>query len=299
VNPTALAWKLVPKIPAPLARWLFDLVADAVWLVRGKGVRQLEANLRRVVSDSSRTSLRRLSRQSMRRYLRYYCEAFQLPTWSGGRIDQMVRLDGADAADRAFGQARQAVGALAHMGNWDLAGAWACRHLEPVITVAERLKPEEAFQEFLAMRQALGLRIIPLEKGKPAFPELLAAVRSTDRWLAPLLAERDLGRSGVEVTFFGEPALVAAGPAALALAVERPLAPIAMWRDGPGYVLHFGEVIAVPEASSRAERIQIMTQAWVSVLEEQIRLHPADWHMLQKVFVADLDPAKRQRLAGA
>ena len=32
------------------------------------------------------------------------------------------------------------------------------------------------------------------------------------------------------------------------------------------------------------------------VFEEGIAAHPADWHMLQRVFVADLDP---ERLAAA
>jgi KDO2-lipid IV(A) lauroyltransferase len=39
-----------------------------------------------------------------------------------------------------------------------------------------------------------------------------------------------------------------------------------------------------------------MTQEIARVFEEGIRAHPADWHMLQRVFVADLDP---QRLASA
>ena len=33
-----------------------------------------------------------------------------------------------------------------------------------------------------------------------------------------------------------------------------------------------------------------MTQAWVDALGADIAEHPTHWHMLQKVFVADLDP---------
>jgi phosphatidylinositol dimannoside acyltransferase len=39
-----------------------------------------------------------------------------------------------------------------------------------------------------------------------------------------------------------------------------------------------------------------MMQEVARVFEAGIRAHPQDWHMLQKVFVADLDPA---RLAAA
>jgi len=37
-----------------------------------------------------------------------------------------------------------------------------------------------------------------------------------------------------------------------------------------------------------------MTQQLAAVFEQAIREHPQDWHMLQRVFVADLD---LQRLA--
>jgi KDO2-lipid IV(A) lauroyltransferase len=35
-----------------------------------------------------------------------------------------------------------------------------------------------------------------------------------------------------------------------------------------------------------------MTQACADVLGAAVREHPADWHMLQRVFLADLDPAR-------
>ena len=39
-----------------------------------------------------------------------------------------------------------------------------------------------------------------------------------------------------------------------------------------------------------------MTQQLATVFEAAIREHPEDWHMLQRVFVSDLDP---DRLAAA
>jgi phosphatidylinositol dimannoside acyltransferase len=42
-----------------------------------------------------------------------------------------------------------------------------------------------------------------------------------------------------------------------------------------------------------------MTQQVARLFEAGIRAHPQDWHMLQKVFVADLDPARLAAAAGA
>jgi KDO2-lipid IV(A) lauroyltransferase len=38
-----------------------------------------------------------------------------------------------------------------------------------------------------------------------------------------------------------------------------------------------------------------MTQALATVFEQAILEHPEDWHMLQKVFVSDLDPERLAR----
>jgi phosphatidylinositol dimannoside acyltransferase len=52
----------------------------------------------------------------------------------------------------------------------------------------------------------------------------------------------------------------------------------------------------VPPLSDRKERIAAMTQQVARFFEDGIRAHPQDWHMLQRVFTADLDP---DRLAAA
>ncbi|MDR3360428.1 MAG: phosphatidylinositol mannoside acyltransferase [Bifidobacteriaceae bacterium] len=299
MNLTQLAWRVVPRLPRPVARALFTLAADVAVATGAKGPRQLRANLARVVPDAPPALLRRLTRRGMRRYLRYFCEAFQLSSWSEAEVDAMVTAEGEAEIKAAMGEDRQVVAALGHMGNWDLAGAWAARHLAPVVTVAERLKPEAVFQEFLAMRQQIGLTVIPLDPGGGTFRQLRQTLEGGKPWIAPLLADRDLGRSGVEVDFFGQRALVAPGPAALALATGRPLTPVSMSRRGRGYVLRFLPPVRLPEDVAPDRRVEALTQAWVTALEAEIRRHPADWHMLQKVFVADLDLDRLARSRGA
>jgi KDO2-lipid IV(A) lauroyltransferase len=48
----------------------------------------------------------------------------------------------------------------------------------------------------------------------------------------------------------------------------------------------------VPESGNRAEKVAVMTQAMADRFTEAIAEHPQDWHMLQRVFTADLDPAR-------
>ena len=48
----------------------------------------------------------------------------------------------------------------------------------------------------------------------------------------------------------------------------------------------------MPDGVPRADQVRVLTQAWVDQLGAGIRRNPQDWHMLQKVFVEDLDPER-------
>jgi KDO2-lipid IV(A) lauroyltransferase len=93
---------------------------------------------------------------------------------------------------------------------------------------------------------------------------------------------------------------MAAGPAALALAERRPLVPVSirherrpdLGRGAWGIVITFHAAVPVPESGPTQERVRAMTQSCADVLGAAIREHTADWHMLQRVFVDDLDPQR-------
>jgi lauroyl/myristoyl acyltransferase len=74
------------------------------------------------------------------------------------------------------------------------------------------------------------------------------------------------------------------------------LMPAALWYEGDEWGVRIHEEIPVPDSGDRRQKAAAMTQQVAAFFEEQVRQHPADWHMLQRVFVADLDP---QRLAAA
>jgi len=44
----------------------------------------------------------------------------------------------------------------------------------------------------------------------------------------------------------------------------------------------------VPDTGTRAEKIAAMSQVLADRFTEAIAEHPQDWHMLQRVFTADL-----------
>ncbi|MBK6874531.1 MAG: phosphatidylinositol mannoside acyltransferase [Kineosporiaceae bacterium] len=293
-------WRIVRLLPERVAYLIFSVIAQFIWLRQGQAARQLELNLSRVVPELSPMRLKILARKGLHSYLRYYCDTFRLPDWSTERILATCRAEGDAPVREALAEGRGVVMALSHSGNWDHAGAWSTLAMAPVTTVAERLRPDEVYQRFLTIRQQLGMEILPIGGsggGVDVFGLLVRRLRKGG--FVPLLADRDLTATGVPITLFGETARMAAGPASLALVTGAALHPVSIRYErlpagSParwGIVVHFHPEVLPPVDGGRAERVASMTQACADALAAGIAAHPQDWHMLQRVFVADLVPA--------
>jgi lauroyl/myristoyl acyltransferase len=288
---------LVRILPESLMRPLFRVLADVIWRRHGRSVQQLERNLRRVVGpDMPADEFNTLVRDAMRSYARYWLEFFRLPALGPQRILGRMQFVGEELLVEALARGRGAVLALPHSGNWDHAGAWLVLRGHPFTTVAERLRPEKLFDRFVAVREKVGMEVLPLTGGgRNTFAVLLERLRS-GRTLC-LVAEREFGDGGIDVSFFGEPAAMPAGPASLALATGAALLPACLWysdEGGPGgsWCGWIREEIKPPAEGDRRAKIAAMTQALADRFAEGIAEHPRDWHMLQPMWLADMRRAQ-------
>lgn len=273
-------WKFLGFVPEKLAYRLGDAVAARV--CSGGGPAQLRANLARVLSCSAEAVPQSLMEASMRSYMRYWVEAFRLPTIASPRLAEVLEHSG-HGLER-IGEARAAgdgvVLVLPHSGNWDMAGMWLVSRHGEFTTVAERLKPEVLYDAFVDFRQSLGFEILPLTGGESALPTLRARLK--DGGIVCLLGDRDLNSSGVEVAFFGETTTMPVGPALLAQQTGARLHPVGLsfYRGGWGLKVH-------RQVPTEGRGLDEITQDVARAFEKDIAAHPADWHMLQPFWIAD------------
>lgn len=280
-----LGWWFTRRLPERVVRAVFDRIADVSLRRDGKGVRRLRTNLARVRPDASTAELAALTRAGMRSYMRYFCEAFRLPTLSRADINARVETIGEHHFRAALGTGRGLVVALPHLANWDLAGAWAAVNTHVgVLSVAERLEPAELFDRFVAYRNDIGIDIVALT-GEDPFPHLVERVRAGG--LVCLVADRDLSERGVGVDFLGATAKMPAGPAALALRTGAVLMAVTLHYAGTGVgaplVVTFSDPIPVVREAGRSATAAA-TQRIADVFAAGIAAHPHDWHMLQRIW---------------
>ena len=276
-----LGWSLLCRLPESWVRWAFQFAGDIAWRRQGHGVQLLEANLRRVIGPGpSGQELRRLSRDAMRSYARYWLEVFRLPVISQERILDGTLGIGAPALHALLAAGRGVVVALPHMGNFDAAGAWIISSgVAKFTTVAERLKPESVYLRFVAFRESLGFEVLPASGGNSRFGVLAQRLRAGG--LVCLPSDRDVTGGGIEVEFFGEKARMMGGPAALAVQTGAALVPATLWYEGDYWAVHIHQEIPVPDGGDRRQKVAAMTQQVAGVFEAAIAAHPADWHMAE------------------
>jgi KDO2-lipid IV(A) lauroyltransferase len=199
--------------------------------------------------------------------------------------------------DEALERGRGVIAALPHMGNWDVAGLWLVAQHGQFTTVVERLQPESLFDRFVAYRESLGFEILPLTGGdQPAFDVLRQRLRENK--IVCLVADRDLSLHGVEVQLFGEATRMPSGPALLAATTGAALLPVGMWFTERGWHNRVNPPIELPGGRLR-DRVHAGTQALADAFAVEIADHPTDWHMLQRLWLADLPPREPARSGAA
>ena len=277
------AFKIVPHLPFGCVRWLGRRGADLMCLLNGPSVRRMRANHERLLGHP-------ISRVQLREAVRSHVNAY---------VEQLSFVDLSQAQGLIeLSSSGPVVLALAHSGTFDRVGAAVCAQGLGILTVAEKLNPPELFNAFVNLRSNVGMEIIGVSPGDSVFHTLRDRAEGRAGLVIPLLADRDISGSGIEVDFGFRKALVAAGPAALARALRAPLvAGVVSDIDDSGrpeFVrLEITENLYDPDTEDLD--VPELTQRWVNALTPILQRRIREWHMMQAVFVEDLDPERLER----
>ena len=295
-SPLSFAFAVAPRLPLRVVMRMADTGAMIVARRGGTMIDRLRSNMARLTgTDPSAEEVR----DAVRSHIRNYAEQLMLGSRRGAPLLEGVSFEGFDALAQSSADG-PVVLALGHSGSWDRAGAWVCAHGRGIVTVAEKVEPPSLFERFVSLREGLGMEIIGVAKGESVFSSLVERVRGRSV-IVPLLADRDISGSGIEVDLGTRRALVAAGPAALATKLERPLfaACITYENETPTgadvRVRCVGPISADEQERPGLNRVEALTQAWVDEFAAMMASKPQDWHMMQRVFVDDLDPERLAR----
>ena len=275
-----IGWKIVQRLPEKVAYKLFEKLGKIFHNRNGKAVKRLRSNLQVVMPSANSNELEEIVIKGISSYFRYWCDTFRFPGWSTQRIIDSVNTTNENLLKDPVAAGTGVIVALPHSGNWDHAGAYFCGMGFPLVTVAERLKPEALFNKFLEYRQNIGMEVLALDGRSMA--TLLQRAREGS--LIALVADRDLSKSGVDVTFFDYPARMPAGAALLAIRTGIPLVTAYVSYTNTGIHIEFNEV-KIPSDGTETQRVAAVVQNCADLFADGITKHPQDWHMLQRIWI--------------
>ena len=276
-----VGWKIVQVLPENSAYRLFQKLGKTLYNRDGKAVQRLRLNLGVVSPASSAVELEVLVFKGISSYFRYWCDTFRFPGWSVEKIRNTVKVTNEHLLKDPVAAGTGVIVALPHSGNWDHAGAFFCAQGIPLVTVAERLKPEILFQKFLRYREAIGMEVLALDSN--TLPTL--SNRLNEGKLIALVADRDFSKSGVEVDFFSKKAKMPIGPAVLSLRTGAPLITAQVSYNPNGIQIDFLGPLTPRIEGSLEERAKDLVQQCAENFERGISKHPEDWHMLQRIWI--------------
>lgn len=279
--PYLLGWRLVQYVPESVTTKISQLVVERFW----QAPEQWQRNLARFTAATPQ-----VMKKAQLSYLRYWFEAFRLPSMK--LTPDRFTVTGEEFLAQARAENKPVILTLPHSGNWDMAGVWLVNNYGSFTTVAENLKPELVYREFVNYRQSLGFEVLGLDS-----PDVFAQLkqRLEQGGMVCLLGERDLKSSGVLVDFAGEPALFPPGPALLAQQTGAVLLVVHATFTATGW--HFE--ISAPVNTN--QELQEVVQDVATAMAHNLQRCAVDWHVLQPLWLRDLDEqrllAKRPELA--
>ncbi len=196
-------------------------------------------------------------------HLRTSAEEVSLNGLTRRQISHRVTLRLIDEL-RALAAHGPVVLALTRSGDDNVAAAYAGALDVHIPAFVEELEPPQPFQAFVEFRQRLGMNVVAAQTGWRFFPELLARARVSRALVQQL--DRPL--------FAG------------ALHDER-----ASHAGDSGWtmVVDIAGPLAAPRPTAERTAVETHTQASIDAVAQLIRRHARDWHILQRLFVEDLD----------
>ncbi len=269
---------VVRSLPSRAAYAIADLGGRAWHRFSPRRRRLVSESLRRVCEATGRPtdarSMRRLVRRAYVEHARYYLELLRAPHYPASRIGEMVVAEDWEHWQEVLRGG--AVVASLHLGNFEPYGRLLAAHGLHAVAPVEEIEPKALF-EFILSRRAGGapeseIELVPLSRSRRRMIETLRA-----GGVAALIADRDLAGDGIDVSIFGHPATLPAGPAALALMTGRPLLAAACFRIGPDRFRGQAWPIEVERTGDRRADTEALTRELARHYEAAIASAPEQW----------------------
>ena len=274
---------VVERLPRPWAYALAVFAARFAWRFSPLARPRLEYNLTIACPElaNNRAELQRISRLNFRNHAKAYADLMQLPRARVEAMRSQLKVQGLQYLEEARAIGKGVLVVSCHMGSYEVVAAIWSATLAPVSFFAEELEPRALFEWYRDTRARLGISVLTLDHG--GIRQVLEALR--DKEMVITAIDRDITGSGHVMPFFGKPAPIPLGPAAIALRLGTPLLPVCVYRLPDDSYMAEGAPLIYASSTGNARADQVTTtEALLRQIEVFIQKHPDQWHVPHRIW---------------
>ncbi len=156
----------------------------------------------------------------------------------------------------------------AHIGNWELFGAYFSVVSKGKLSVVAKPMKNEMVDRFInSLRESWGMKVIPTGRVTEIVRDL-----KNNRFVAILLDQRPKVKEGVLTSFLGRKTFTNKGVALISIKTGKPVIPAFCYLVGDRYEVDIFDPIH-PDGKS----IEELTQIYTSFIEKAVKKHPEQW----------------------
>lgn len=278
-----LVQSLVERLPRKGAYALAVVAARIAWWFSPLARPRLEFNLKVACPEleDDPKALRRLSWLNFRNHAKAYADLMRLPTTNVEAMRPILKVSGWEYLEQARSYGKGVLVVSCHMGSYEVVSAIWSATLAPVSFFAEELEPRALFEWYRDTRARLGISVLTLGHG--GIRKVLQAL--SDHEMVITAIDRDITGTGHMMPFFGRPAPIPLGPAAIALRTGTPLFPVCVYRLPDDTYMAEGAPLVLAKETGNPRADQVRTTAeLIRHIEGFIRRHPEQWHVPHRIW---------------
>jgi lauroyl/myristoyl acyltransferase len=279
------AFKAVQSVVERLPRsWAYALAVFAArfafWfspLARPR----LEFNLKVACPELNERELRRVTWLNFRNHAKAYADLMLLPRAQVSAMRPLLKVQGMENLEAARAVGKGVMAVSCHMGSYEVVSAIWAATLTPVSFFAEELEPRALFEWYRDTRARLGISVLSLTVA--GIRKVTQALHEKEMVITAI--DRDIIGTGHVMPFFGRPAPIPLGTAAIALRFGTPLLPVCVYRlPDDSYMAEAAPMVLAQSTGDRkADEIRV-TQELLRHIEGFIRRHPEQWHVPHRIW---------------
>lgn len=278
----------VRLLPLPVAYWLGLRICDLFYFLNRRGRRAVRENLRVVYEHQGLLPSRRLldgcARKTFQYFGKYLADFIRYRKLTPEGVRDRVSIQGREQLEAIRRSPRGAILLTAHVGNWELGGAFIAAMGIPLHAVVRPVPSPALERIFQFFREQRGLKVIPLAHAGVGVVKALKRGETV-----ALVGDRDFTGNGRPWKFFGRNVSLPRGAAWFA---HRTGAPLYL-----GFVTRAPDDTFILRLHPPIDPAQVPTEEEIQarivrIMEDTIARDPCQWFIFDPFWPGELDDVR-------